>query len=218
MKLNKYGKIAGAVIVTAIMVIAAIVATQSATAAGGNGIPENGNHYNLNLIGVQKEKNVDPTWQGSNGHRIFVPLTGKCTIWLNKTPAETFSVYDYDGTDGAATLGLPDPYEGIYTGQAANYRIYVRELGKPGGKASITAGYYDQTDNTWWYSLDVVTLERKKGQSVFVDRTLSLTTIQADFDGDGDLERMGLFDEGLEGYFWDYDNNGLKLAQLRFYY
>ncbi len=26
-----------------------------------------------------------------------------------------------------------------------------------------------------------------------------------------------LFDEALLNYFWEYDNNGLKLLQLRFY-
>jgi hypothetical protein len=26
-----------------------------------------------------------------------------------------------------------------------------------------------------------------------------------------------LFSDALQGYFWSYDNTGLKLAQLRFY-
>ena len=40
-----------------------------------------------------------------------------------------------------------------------------------------------------------------------------------DLDGDGviDLKRIGLFDAALQGYFWDYTNSGLRLAQLRFY-
>ena len=28
---------------------------------------------------------------------------------------------------------------------------------------------------------------------------------------------VGLFDPCLQGYFWQYDNNGLKLLQVRFY-
>jgi hypothetical protein len=36
-------------------------------------------------------------------------------------------------------------------------------------------------------------------------------------DGDGVIDRMPLFDGRLEDYFWQYDNNGLKLVQLRFY-
>jgi hypothetical protein len=29
--------------------------------------------------------------------------------------------------------------------------------------------------------------------------------------------RVGIFDASLEDYFWDYDNDGLRLAQIRFY-
>lgn len=38
-----------------------------------------------------------------------------------------------------------------------------------------------------------------------------------DLDADGTVDRIPLFDERLQGYFWEYDNNGLKLLQLRFY-
>ena len=31
------------------------------------------------------------------------------------------------------------------------------------------------------------------------------------------FNRYSLFDEALYDYFWSYDNNGLKLVQLRFY-
>src|SRR2546426_2434995 len=33
----------------------------------------------------------------------------------------------------------------------------------------------------------------------------------------GHLTRTPLFDSSLQNYFWSYDNNGLKLLQLRFY-
>src|SRR5438445_10399461 len=39
----------------------------------GNGAPS-GAHYNLNIIGVPRDKTADMT--GDNGHRIFVPLWG----------------------------------------------------------------------------------------------------------------------------------------------
>ena len=32
-----------------------------------------------------------------------------------------------------------------------------------------------------------------------------------------DVETVPLFDSSLQGFFWDFDNTGLKLAQLRFY-
>ncbi|HEU4514109.1 MAG TPA: hypothetical protein VFR87_13465 [Nocardioidaceae bacterium] len=38
-----------------------------------------------------------------------------------------------------------------------------------------------------------------------------------DLDGDGTAELIPLFDDRLEDYFWDYENQGLRIAQLRFY-
>jgi len=176
----------------------------------GNGAPS-GAHYNLNIIGVPKEKKGE-TWE-NNGHRIFVKLWSKDTkIMLLK--GESFNVIDSDGTDGKATLQLMDPYPGDSTD--AVYRIFVRALGKPGGSANMTSGFIDELGNEW-YSLENVTLTRNKGQSKFSDKTLELTTIFIDFDGDGAAERYYLFDNELWQYFWDYDNNGLKLLQIRIY-
>jgi hypothetical protein len=44
-----------------------------------------------------------------------------------------------------------------------------------------------------------------------------LLYIYVDLDGDGNVERYNLFNDALENYLWSYDNNGLKLLQLRFY-
>jgi hypothetical protein len=180
-------------------------------AATGNGAPS-GTHYNLNVIGVPKEK-TGGTWT-NDGHRIFVPLTGKCNIWLQA--GSTFNVLDADGTDGSARLQLLDPYPGTAT--TSVYKIYVRALGKPGGSMTMTSGFVDEYGN-YWYSLENVTLTRSKGKSVFTDKTLELTTIYADITDDGIYNpvRYNLFDNALYNYFWSYDNNGMKLLQLRFY-
>lgn len=63
--------------------------------------------------------------------------------------------------------------------------------------------------------MDTLTLKRSKGKSTFKNVSKELLTLYLDIDGD--LERVGLFDEETYQYFWDYDNKGLKLAQLRFY-
>ncbi len=199
---------------TAAILCAAMVLSMMPTAAAtGNGAP-GGAHFNLNVIGVPKDKNAGSDM--TTGGRIFVPLWGK--TYINLVCGDDFKVLDADGTNGNATLMLPDPYDGIYdpATSVANYRIYVRALGKPGGHANITTGFYDDLGN-YWYSLDVVTVERKKGQSVFTDKTLQLTTVLADLNGDGTLERVGLFDNKAYNYFWQYDNYGCKLVQLRFY-
>jgi hypothetical protein len=53
----------------------------------------------------------------------------------------------------------------------------------------------------------------------FKDVSRYLLYIYADLvdDGYGMPERYPLFDDRLEEYFWSYDNNGLKIAQFRFY-
>ncbi len=60
-------------------------------------------------------------------------------------------------------------------------------------------------------------LVREKGKNSFTNVSKYLLYIYVDLDGDGQAERYSLFDEALQDYFWNYDNNGLKLAQLRFY-
>ena len=183
----------------------------------GNGAPS-GSHYNLNIIGMSKAKNVDPEPGTSKGRRIFVMLGGKEEDQVKSTrillTEGDFAVIDYDGTDGEATFQLPNPdpeNDGITT-----YSVYVRGLGKPGGKAKITPGIVDE-DGTEWYSVETVTVERKKGQSKFVNVSRELLYVYVDMDGVGGVERYPLFSNELWDFFWQYNNNGLKLCQLRFY-
>jgi hypothetical protein len=61
---------------------------------------------------------------------------------------------------------------------------------------------------------------RDTGKSKFKDVTAPLTTITlstADQQLTGCPARVSLFDPCLEGFFWRYDNNGLKNLQVRFY-
>ena len=111
---------------------------------------------------------------------------------------------------------LLDPYPGET--ETSIYKIYVWALGKPGGSANITRAFVDEFGNTW-YSLESVSLIRNKGQSRFSEKTLELTTIYVDITDDDvyNPEREYLFDNQLWSYFWDYDNSGLKLLQIRIY-
>lgn len=174
----------------------------------GNGAPS-GPHYNLNLIGVPRDKNTDGT--GSSGHRIFVDLDGKTRILLQEGD---FQVIDYNGTDGTAKFQLPAPDEdndGITA-----YSVFARALGKPGGWGNITSGFVDEFGNEW-FSTDSLILIREKGGSKFVNVSKQLLYVYVDMDGDGNDERYPLFDDELWQFFWDYDNHGLKVVQLRFY-
>jgi hypothetical protein len=183
--------------------------SQAGNKVKGNGAPS-GTHYNLNIIGVSKDKNADMA--GSEGHRIFVNLEGKTKINLSQG---AFSVTDANGTDGnGASFQLPNPDQDG-DGQTA-YMVWARALGKPGGRSSTTVCALD-VDGTEWCSVESVISVRTTGKSSFSDVSKNLLSLSVDLDGNGIAERYSLFDPALQGYFWDYDNQGLKLVQLRFY-
>jgi hypothetical protein len=149
---------------------------------------------------------------GDQGHRIFVSLQGQSKI--NLSEGTDFQVLDANGTKGAAAFQLPNPDpdgDGI-----TEYSVWSRALGKPGGSSTAKTCAYDLTDTEWCSTLALVSV-RSTGGSKFYDVSKELLYIYVDLDGDGVMERYGLFDAALQDYFWSYDNNGLKLLQLRFY-
>jgi len=179
----------------------------------GNGAPS-GAHFNLNIIGVSKDKSASLT--GDNGGRIFVDLVGSTKINLTEG---SYQVLDANGTDGTAAFQLPNPDNG--TGQLA-YSVWVRALGKPGGKASMASCFTElSTATTWCNSGELtVSLNRVAGGQKFVDVSKGLLQVCADVDADPlvtTLQLVPLFSDLGTDYFWQYDNSGLRLAQMRFY-
>lgn len=221
-----WGGIAGSVSLAVAAVVASFAMQSQPALAGqsetGNGAPS-GSHYTLNIIGVPKTKTADMT--GNNGHRIFVGLGRDGAAASTKILLQEgdFQVLDANGTDGSASFQLPNP-DPDGDGTTA-YSVYVRALGKPGGKATMQSCYEDATG--YWCAVDFVggvnpiEIERTNGKSTFTNVSKDLLYIDycAAWDGDvcTDVDQIPLFsDDNLE-YFWQYDNEGLKLAQLRFY-
>jgi hypothetical protein len=109
------------------------------------------------------------------------------------------------------------------------YEVWARALGKPGGDAIVTTCATETVDIDNDGTLDTecstenVVLMRRPGKSTFANVTQELTSLVACFDVDPteaediDCFRYALFTGGLEDWFWNYDNNGLRLAQIRFY-
>lgn len=206
------------------MVIPTIAGLQSQAAfATGNGAPS-GKHYTLNLIGKDKE-DILPN-DNNNGHRIFVNLYAshdgtisekRNKIYLTEQP--DFGVIDADATDGRAEFGLPAPFE--EDGTTRTYMIFVRELGKPGGEGRLTTCYTDELgDDYCLFGYMDVPLERKSGKPMFTDVTEELTTLcfDSDLTTEGvQLECESIFSDELKDYYWNFDNNGLRNVQLRFY-
>jgi hypothetical protein len=206
--------VAGLVLV---LMATSAVADQAVT---GNGGPS-GAHYNLNLIGMAKAKNVDPTTVTSDGHRIFVKLGNKdnaATTKILLLEGEDFAVLDYDGTDGSAKFQLPNPDpdgDGI-----TQYSVYLRVLGQPGGKVRLATAASDPNTGEIVSDVSVVSV-RDKGQMKFANVSDGLLYIYAwifdDTTGTWTYQRVPLFSDLLQDYLWQYDNNGARLVQLRFY-
>ncbi len=203
----------------AAVLAATMGAISAAVAQTGNGAP-NGAHYSLNIIGVPRAKSANPDW--ASGHVIFVNLGSKdngvsTKILLSQSAeAGVFDVLDKNGTDGEASFSLPAP---------GGYTVWARALGKPGGQAKITTCATDIDISTAAVicSTQNEVFVRDKGKSSFRNVTDALTTIVLDPIANADAvtacggTTVSLFDPCLQGFFWDYDNNGLKLLQVRFY-
>jgi hypothetical protein len=136
--------------------------------------------------------------------------------------------------------GVPVPVgEGFELVPTATYQVWARALGKPGGNAVATtcATVNGELD----CSLENVVLTRTSKKSVFADVTNQLTSMVVGYcrdeivtidgvqycvadalspvigSGDVDWTRIALFAGNTQDWFWNFDNNGLRLTQLRFY-
>lgn len=175
----------------------------------GNGAPS-GYHYNLQIHGVVDRGQTLPS---ANGHNMWVKLWGNTKINLTEGP---YTVLDSNGLDGETTFQLPNPDadgDGVTT-----YSVFARGLGKGHAKVALCAT--DPSDGSLVCNTGSLEVTLGKGNNRFSNVSKELLFLwDVDLDGDGvvDLSRVGLFDPALQGYFWDYDNYGLRLAQLRFY-
>jgi hypothetical protein len=215
-----------AIAMTALIAAFVFVSSASTASATGNGAPS-GSHYQLNIIGVSKDKN--PNMTGGDGRRIFVGLgrTGEVSgTRINLTEGD-FGVVDANGTDGVAAFSLPNP-DPDGDGTTA-YSVYVRALGKPGGKATMQSCYTDAQTGETWCAVDYVggvnpiTIERTKGKQTFTNVSKDLLYVDTCTSYDvttqtcNAWDQLPLFSDSNDSYFWQYDNQGLKVAQLRFY-
>ena len=196
--------------------------------------PPNGAHFNLNIIGVEKGKK--PKMNNNDRHTIFVGLgrmeTATTDIWL--MPGD-FAVCDGNGFDEAYDCEgteLPNKDGAVFQlpcnlnveadvtcdmGKAhAFYEVWVRALGGPQGSAWMTLCAYDDVDATTVCNTgDYIVSLSHAGKPTWQDVTQELTVLN---DTTGLQQgKIALFAGDYEDWLWQYNNNGLKLASLRFY-
>lgn len=204
--------------------------------------PPNGWHFTLNLIGMAKPKSL----VCDSGSRIFVKLSGNTKILLTEGPFQVLDCNGTDG-EAAFQLPANPCVDGsgniidcpINAPAFQCYSVWARALGKPCnpsnsaceaimklcGTQTCDAGACSGTGASCVVNSDCnecstenVVLTRNTGRSNWQNVTKQLTTICVDVDNNGSCDiRIPLFDDDWEDFFWSYDNNGLRLAQLRFY-
>jgi hypothetical protein len=189
----------------------------------------------------------DETWNGTylNDDGELVELVTRKEGAVFELPCNTnlLGFYDSDGDgkiedngeDAAVqlincnqtvdtTTGEIVPVEETDIVPVASYQVWARALGQPGGSATVTTCATVQGEIEC--SLENTVLTRSTGQSSFTEVTNELTSLLVsycwEYDADGvciteTLTRVALFAGETEDWFWNYDNNGLRLAQLRFY-
>lgn len=230
--MKKFGLLATLIVLVAVLVAAGFVGSVPASAGAGNGAPS-GQHFTLNIIGVEKGKN--PPMNNSDRHTIFVPLWSTCGIGLTETPnwSGTYSIQDFQVLDGNCFDGdgitvttstgtqtlsykldagfqLPPP-DPTGTGNL-QYTVFVKVL-SPTGSANMQTCFQDAT-GTWCntgYQLDL----NKANYPKFENVSKNLLTVCAYVNNQLQLEP--LFYSSTSTYWWEYDNTGLRHAQLRFY-
>ncbi len=215
--------------------------------AAGHGAPQGAHDYQLNIIGTgEKSADMDDNnghrifvpLEGKT--KIYLYEGDYAVLDANATDGEGAFQLPAPGLD-AYIVGDPGDAD-----VESSYSIFVRPLGKPGGWATITT-CADLLDSTFggllgggdknilnrqeegaYCSIEQVGSEvtfRDKGKSTFSNVTAELTTIVFEveiLDDEGQvietvLVRVPIFDDALENEYWEYDNNGLRLLQVRFY-
>ena len=138
-----------------------------------------------------------------------------------------FAILDRDATDGLARILVPNT---IGEDSDDGVDVFIRILGKPYACMAIDGVAYDadQASSGMWYYSGHVTLNRKSGKSVFQNIndlfdvwycdtwTFNLTTEVWECT-DSNIEEISVFSDVFEEYFWDIQNFGSRIVQVRLY-
>jgi hypothetical protein len=219
-----------------VLLLTTLALARPALSQNGNGAPS-GAHYNLNIIGVENPKTS--TLTGTDRHTIFVALGSKNASVTSKIylTQGDFQVCDGNALDAAydcsgnqiqgqgavfqlpCNTNIPADITCAAGTVQASYQVWGRALGKPGGSAIVTTCATDPTTGEVVCSTESTlnSFVRNPGKQTFTNVTNELTSIVVSFDGGLTYQRVALFSGGLQDFFWQYANSGLRLLQLRFY-
>ncbi len=177
------------------LVCVAVVPVLAAVHETGNG-SLSGTHYNLNIIGVPNQKNLN--FDGGNGARIFVLRDKPTLFYVYGNDTTSYAVLDHDGTDGTVGGGVGDPgitFPYDETSDTWRVAIYVRLLG-PQDSTIHWKTFYDYDGTAW---LQVTEFDLAKSSK------FALKTPQ-------------LLIDGYQDILWELDpTNNFRILQMRIY-
>lgn len=164
--------------------------------------------------GVVVTDDEDPTYQNA------APSNGVKLIFTAGDDNQDFEIVDRDATDGEAEIVIPtydvsgEPYLAV--------DVFVRVLGKPLQCMHINGYAEDQTQGLWFWS-GSVTLKRKPGKSLFYKVNDLFLVWWCDVDPITELciqdteAEISVFDSLFAEYFWNIENDGTRIVQVRLY-
>lgn len=173
---------------------------------------------------------LDANWDG-NWNTVVYNANGEPVQEFSAKQGAVFMLPCNTGID--ATVDC----DNIDSKYKANYTVWARALGTPGGSARITTcatvdvdgtypnAEYTLADGELYCSLENVLLVRTTGKSNFTDVTNELTSLLITYCTEWleevcvatATERYELFATETYDWFWNYDNDNLRVAQIRFY-
>lgn len=147
--------------------------------------------YSFNLIGYPAGKEY--TGGCGNGRRIFVNRDARHAHILLTDTDDGWWIEDCNATSDNQAI--------LHTDGANVYELYVRILGKPGGKLFVCADTKEDHDSGDHFCLlGTIDLTRGKGRSKFK------------------VQPSSLFDAELEDIIWSIETNkDYRIAQFRVY-
>jgi hypothetical protein len=153
------------------------------------------------------------------------PIDGVKINFVKDPSLSRLDIADRDATDGYAEIRVPADWA-----NATSVDLYVRVLGKPGGCIGADAFV---SDGSYYFYAGTAVFKRKAGQSTFVDAgeltdvwycpggsTVTpsgghnydcvaadgITTVAA--------VNLNVFNALFSEYFWDVNNNGVRVTQV----
>ena len=152
------------------------------------------------------------------------PIDG-VKIDFQKDPNITsLDIVDRDATDGYAQIDVPADWA-----NATSIDLYMRVLGKPGGCIGADAFVFD---GSYYFYAGTAVFKRKTGQSTYVnageltdvfycpagstvDPTAGHNYNCVDAGGATvPAVELQVFDDVFQDYFWDVNNNGVRVMQV----